>query len=103
MQTPDPNNPVKRKEERELVAIDGPVDAVFLNPGDYVELDVGTGEPHCAGIALLAQLLGQGCTSACAGQSLTTPDATGLVAQVQKPAFQKSIVGAYLDGWHTKA
>ena len=45
MQTPDPNNPVRRKEEREIVTIDGPIDAVFLQPGDYVELDVGTGRP----------------------------------------------------------
>ncbi|KAK9805781.1 hypothetical protein WJX73_009431 [Symbiochloris irregularis] len=41
--TPDPNNPVEKKEEREVVSIDGPMDAVFLSPGDYVELDVGTG------------------------------------------------------------
>ncbi len=44
MQTPDPNNPVEKKEEREVVSIDGPMDAVFLSPGDYVELDVGTGD-----------------------------------------------------------
>ncbi|MCJ1422140.1 hypothetical protein MMC29_000019 [Sticta canariensis] len=41
-QTPDPNNPVEKQWNEELVTINGPWDAVFMQPGDYVELDVGT-------------------------------------------------------------
>ena len=26
------------------MSVDGPIDAVYVKPGDYVELDVGTGE-----------------------------------------------------------
>lgn len=41
--TTDPNNPEEKQWDEELVSINGPWDAVFKKPGDYVELDVGTG------------------------------------------------------------
>ncbi|EFN52258.1 hypothetical protein CHLNCDRAFT_36917 [Chlorella variabilis] len=41
--TADPANPVRKREEREEVTFEGPVDSVYLKARDYVELDVGTG------------------------------------------------------------
>lgn len=43
VQVVDANNPPKKKEERDLVVFEGPVDSVYLNAGGHVELDVGTG------------------------------------------------------------
>lgn len=45
LQVPDPKNPVKSTEQREQVTFSGPVDSVYLKAKDYVELDVGTGQP----------------------------------------------------------
>ncbi len=39
----DANNPPKKKEDRDVVVFEGPVDSVYLNAGGHVELDVGTG------------------------------------------------------------
>ena len=50
VQTTDPNNPEEKQWDEELVSINGPWDAVFKKPGDYVELDVGTG-PALADLA----------------------------------------------------
>ena len=43
-QVADPKNPTKKREDRELVKFDGPMDSVYLNARNYVELDVGTGQ-----------------------------------------------------------
>ena len=58
LQVPAPKNPVKSTEQREQVTFTGPVDSVYLKAKDYVELDVGTGQPRvfaCHG--LLAGML----------------------------------------------
>lgn len=43
VQVPNPNEPVKGEEKRDVVEFKGPVDSVYLKAKDYVELDVGTG------------------------------------------------------------
>ncbi len=43
MQVPNPNEPVRGEEKRDVVEFKGPVDSVYLKAKDYVELDVGTG------------------------------------------------------------
>ena len=43
LQVPNPKEPVKGTEERDVVEFKGPVDSVYLKAKDYVELDVGTG------------------------------------------------------------
>ena len=59
LQVPDPKNPVKSTEQREQVTFTGPVDSVYLKAKDYVELDVGTGQPWglCRPLILLAGML----------------------------------------------
>jgi len=39
----DAENPPKAPDTNEVVKFKGPVDSVYLDAGDYVELDVGTG------------------------------------------------------------
>lgn len=39
----DPEDPKKGKETRDKITFDGPVDSVYLNAPEQVELDVGTG------------------------------------------------------------
>ena len=43
VQVPNPKEPVKGEEKRDVVEFKGPVDSVYLKAKDYVELDVGTG------------------------------------------------------------
>lgn len=43
LQVPNPKEPVKGTEERDVVEFKGPVDSVYMKAKDYVELDVGTG------------------------------------------------------------
>ena len=43
VQVPNPNEPVRGEEKRDVVEFKGPVDSVYLKAKDYVELDVGTG------------------------------------------------------------
>ena len=50
-QVADINNPAKRKEEREFVTFDGPVDSVYANAPERVALEVGTGEGLCNALA----------------------------------------------------
>ena len=47
VQVPDVNNPEEKKEDREFVTFDGPVDSVYLDAPDRIVLEVGTGEPDC--------------------------------------------------------
>jgi len=37
------NNPVEKVEDRDAISFDGPMDSVYLNAPEHVELDVGTG------------------------------------------------------------
>jgi len=39
----DPKNPAKKTETADKITFSGPKDSVYLNAGDQVELDVGTG------------------------------------------------------------
>ena len=39
------NNPVEKKEDREAVTFEGPVDSVYTGASGRVSLDVGTGAP----------------------------------------------------------
>eukprot|EP00192_Tetraselmis_astigmatica_P010625 CAMPEP_0117675732 /NCGR_PEP_ID=MMETSP0804-20121206/15772_1 /TAXON_ID=1074897 /ORGANISM="Tetraselmis astigmatica, Strain CCMP880" /LENGTH=353 /DNA_ID=CAMNT_0005484775 /DNA_START=124 /DNA_END=1185 /DNA_ORIENTATION=- len=41
--TADPSNPASKKQDGNEVTFAGPVDSVYLEAPDYVELDVGTG------------------------------------------------------------
>lgn len=45
MQVADANNPAKKTEDREAISFDGPMDSVYLDAGEHVQLDVGTGAP----------------------------------------------------------
>ena len=42
-QTVDANNPTQKVEDREEVSFDGPMDSVYLDAPEHVQLDVGTG------------------------------------------------------------
>jgi len=39
----DANNPAEKQEDREAVTFDGPMDSVYLDAPEHVQLDVGTG------------------------------------------------------------
>lgn len=43
-QVADPNNPSKKAQKEEVLTFNGPMDSVYLEAPDNVELDVGTGQ-----------------------------------------------------------
>ena len=43
LQVVDANNPAEKQEHREVVSLDGPMDSLYLDAPEHVQLDVGTG------------------------------------------------------------
>ena len=85
LQVADLKSPPKKVQEAELVKFSGPVDSVYLEAPEYVELDVGTGKnrrPIIHLVCFLPDVVGKSARYDCREVSLDE----GIIITIAKPS-----------------